>query len=152
MRSILSKVYAKQVCQSDSKRSFNMTLLLYWFPFSGSLAPMAVLEEVGAFYEKNLIDMNKGEHQSPEYLKIHPLGLVPALRLGNGETIFESAGICMYLSDLYLKYGLSPPIDDPARGAYNKTKRMYFQVLWSLVGPYYAMRRYDEAKLMIRAI
>ena len=120
MRSILSKVYAKQVCQSDSKKSFNMTLLLYWSPFSGSLAPMAVLEEVGAPYEKNLIDMNKGEHQSPEYLKIHPLGLVPALRLGNGETIFESAGICMYLSDLYLKYGLSPPIDDPARGAYNQ--------------------------------
>ncbi len=97
-----------------------MTLLLYWFPFSGSLAPMAVLEEVGAPYEKNLIDINKGEHQSPEYLKIHPLGLVPALRLENGETIFESAGICMYLSDLYLQYGLAPPIDDPARGAYNQ--------------------------------
>jgi glutathione S-transferase len=81
---------------------------------------MAVLEEVGAAYEKNLIDINQGEHQSPGYLKIHPLGLVPALRLENGKTIFESAGICMYLSDLYPQYGLAPPIDDPARGTYNQ--------------------------------
>ncbi|GAI03314.1 unnamed protein product, partial [marine sediment metagenome] len=49
---------------------------------------MAVLEEVGVSYEKVLIDISKGEHQSPEYLKIHPLGLVPAFRLENSKYIF----------------------------------------------------------------
>lgn len=97
-----------------------MSFLLYWYPFSGSLAPMAVLEEVGAHYEKSLIDISKGEHQSPDYLKIHPLGLVPAFRLENGKYIFESAGICMYLADRYPEYGLSPPADNPARGVYNQ--------------------------------
>jgi hypothetical protein len=37
-----------------------MKFLLYWFPLSGSLAPMAVLEEVEASYEKTLIDITKG--------------------------------------------------------------------------------------------
>jgi glutathione S-transferase len=97
-----------------------MSFLLYWFPFSGSLAPMAMLEEVEAPYEKTLVDITKGEHQSPEYLKIHPLGLVPAIQLENGVHVFESAGICMYLADRYSKYGLAPAIDDPARGVYNQ--------------------------------
>ncbi len=97
-----------------------MDFLLYWFPFSGSLAPMAVLEEVEAPYEKKLIDISKGEHRTPEYMKIHPLGLVPAMQLENGEYVFESAGICMYLADRYIKYGLAPTYDDPARGVYNQ--------------------------------
>jgi glutathione S-transferase len=97
-----------------------MSFLLYWFPFSGSLAPMAVLEEVEAPYEKTLVDITKGEHQSLEYMKIHPLGLVPAIQLENGEHVFESAGICMYLADRYSKYGLAPANDHPARGAYNQ--------------------------------
>lgn len=97
-----------------------MSFLLYWFPFSGSLAPMAMLEEVEAPYEKTLIDITKGEHQSPEYQKIHPLGLVPAMQLENGEHVFESAGICMYLADRYSKYGLAPANDDPTRAVYNQ--------------------------------
>lgn len=81
---------------------------------------MAMLEEVEVPYEKTLIDINKGEQKTPEYLKIHPLGLVPAFRLANGEYIFESAGICMYLADLYPKYRLAPAVDDLARGIYNQ--------------------------------
>lgn len=106
--------------QNDSTRGNYMNFVLYWFPFSGSLAPMAVLEEVGVPYKKTLIDISKGEHLSPEYLKIHPLGLVPAFRLENGKYIFESAGICMYLADLFPEYKLAPPFDGPGRGVYNQ--------------------------------
>ena len=82
-----------------------MEPLLYWNPFSGSLAPMALLEEVGAPYEKILININAGENRTAKYLKIHPLGLVPALRLPNGQYVFESTGICMYLVDKYPDMG-----------------------------------------------
>jgi glutathione S-transferase len=111
-----------------------MNFVLYWFPFSGSLAPMAVLEEVGVSYEKVLIDISKGEHQSPEYLKIHPLGLVPAFRLENSKYIFESAGICMYLADLFPEYGLAPSFDDPDRGVYNQWMLFLASSIYAVYG------------------
>ena len=95
-----------------------MTFMLYWSPFSGSLAPMALLEEIQAPYEKTLIDIRAGNHLAAGYLKIHPLGLVPAMRLNNGEYIYESAGICMYLADRYPEYELAPAISDQQRGVY----------------------------------
>ena len=95
-----------------------MTFLLYWSPFSGSFAPMAVLEEIEVPYEKTLVDIHTGTHLATGYLKIHPLGLVPAMRLTNGGHIFESAGICMYLADRYIEYELAPAVDDPDRGIY----------------------------------
>jgi glutathione S-transferase len=85
----------------------SMPYVLYWNPFSGSLAPMAVLEEIGIHYEKILIDMDKGEHRSTEYLTIQPLGLVPAMRLTNGRYAYESAGICMYLAARHPERGKS---------------------------------------------
>jgi glutathione S-transferase len=112
-------VYAKPACQIKTDDS-SMPYVLYWNPFSGSLAPMAVLEEIGAHYEKILIDMDKGENRSTEYLKIHPLGFVPAIRLTDGRYAYESAGICMYLADRHPECGLAPPVDDPGRAIFNQ--------------------------------
>jgi glutathione S-transferase len=57
-----------------------------------------MLEEIGEPYELVRLDLSKGEHKRPEYLKIHPHGAVPALV--DGETsMFESAAICAYLAD-----------------------------------------------------
>jgi glutathione S-transferase len=47
-----------------------------------SLAAHIVLEEGGERYDARKIDLSKGEQRAPEYLKIHPLGRVPALLLG----------------------------------------------------------------------
>ncbi len=51
---------------------------LYYFPGSCALAPHIVLEWLGADFEA--IRIEKGD---PEYLKINPLGVVPALDNGN---------------------------------------------------------------------
>ena len=111
-----------------------MTFLLYWSPFSGSFAPMAVLEEVEVPYEKTLVDIHTDEHLATEYLKIHPLGLVPAMRLTNGEHIFESAGICMYLADRYKEYELAPAVDDPDRGIYNQWMLFLASAIYPVFG------------------
>ena len=66
---------------------------LYWYKAASSLAPMAVLEETGATYEAVEIDAAAGEHKGAAYRQIHPLGLIPALRLPDGRMVFESAGI-----------------------------------------------------------
>jgi glutathione S-transferase len=72
-------------------------LTLYWSPRAASEAAMAALNEVGAEYRAEKIDMKAGEHKSPEYIKINPNGLVPALKLGDGRVMFETAAMVLYL-------------------------------------------------------
>jgi glutathione S-transferase len=61
--------------------------------------------------------MSKQEHKAPEYLKIHPHGVVPALVDGE-VSLIESSAICMYLADKYPEKRLAPPLNSPARGRY----------------------------------
>lgn len=91
---------------------------LYYSPGSASVAAQAVLEETGAPYQLELVDVSQGQHKTAAYLKINPTGKVPALSLDNGVTISESAGLCIFLADSHPQAGLAPAIDDPKRGAY----------------------------------
>jgi len=120
-----------------------MVFTLYWNPFSGSLAPMAVLEEIGAPYEKVLINFEKGEHLTAEYLKIHPLGLVPSLRLTDGRYVFESAGICMFLVDRYPAYELAPPADHPDRAFFNQWMLFFADAIYPVYGRFGHPERYS---------
>jgi glutathione S-transferase len=90
---------------------------LYFSPMTRSLRPRWMLEELGVPYELETVDMMKGEHKKPEYLKVHPLGAVPALQDG-GLTMYESAAIIMYLADKYPEKGLAPAVGTADRGAY----------------------------------
>ena len=91
---------------------------LYWCPFTASLAPMAVLEETGAEYDAELVDIDAGRHKSPEFLAVNPRGLIPAMMLPDGQTIFEAAAMVLHLCDCYPGAGLAPPQDDPLRARY----------------------------------
>ncbi|BAY24402.1 glutathione S-transferase-like protein [Calothrix sp. NIES-2100] len=65
------------------------------------------LQELGIPYEFVLLDMQSGEHLQPEYLKLNPMGKVPALVDGDFQ-IWESGAILLYLADKYGKTPLSP--------------------------------------------
>lgn len=84
------------------------TYTLYWSPGSASLAPLAILEEVGAPYALVKVDTARGEHREPAYRAVHPYGKVPALMLPDGRPLFESAAICLHLADAYPQCGLVP--------------------------------------------
>jgi len=58
-----------------------------------------------------------GTLKTPEYLRIHPLGAVPAVRDGD-VTMFESGAIVEWLLERYGKGRLAPPPGTPARAAY----------------------------------
>lgn len=88
---------------------------LYWEALSGAIVPQAMLEEMGLAYEKLAVDMARGEHRTPAYLKLNPTGQVPALRLPEGTVIGESAAIAIVLGDRHPEHGLVPPIEDPER-------------------------------------
>jgi glutathione S-transferase len=83
-------------------------LTLYYAPGACSLAAHIVLEESGEKYEARKVDLAKGEQKTPEYLKIHPLGRVPALLLDNGEPLTENTAILPYLGKRFKLWPADP--------------------------------------------
>ena len=71
-------------------------------------------EEIGAPYD--LTEIRGAQRRSDEHLLRHPLGRVPALQLGDGTTMFESAAICLQLADLNPDAGLIDPVGSAERG------------------------------------
>ena len=64
--------------------------------------------EKGLAYESVPIDMSRQEHHSPEYLAMNPNGVVPALLLEPGRSLYESSTICEYLDDICPEPPLRP--------------------------------------------
>ncbi len=92
-------------------------LKLYHSPQTRSSRMIWLLEEIGAPYEIEYLDI-RAEGGLPEsYRAIHPLKKVPALE-HNGELVTESAAICLYLSDAFPAAGLGPCAGEAARGGY----------------------------------
>ena len=58
------------------------------------------LIEKGIAYEGRFIDIRRGDQFDPDYLKIHPGAVVPAL-VDDGNTILESSVIQYYLEDVF---------------------------------------------------
>jgi len=90
---------------------------LYFTPRTRSTRPRWMLEELGVPYELVTVDLAAKENREPGYLRVHPLGQVPALVDGD-VTVFESIAICMYLADRYPQGGLAPPVSSPLRASY----------------------------------
>jgi glutathione S-transferase len=98
--------------------------LFHAAPSRSSIA-LWMLEEVGEPYDIHLLSFRKGETRTPDYLKVNPMGKVPALK--HGETVItEAAAICTYLADAFPQAKLSMPVGDPRRGPYLK---------WLFFGP-----------------
>jgi glutathione S-transferase len=83
-------------------------LTLFYAPGACSLAAHIALEEAGESYQARRVDLSKGEQRSDDYLKIHPLGRVPALLLGNGEPLTENTAILPYIGKRYAMWPADP--------------------------------------------
>ncbi len=92
-------------------------LVFYYNPKSRASMARWMLEEVGASYRTVLLDFEKGEHKSPEFLALNPMGKLPTL-VHKGVVVTETAAICAYLADAFPEAGLAPATSDPRRGAY----------------------------------
>jgi glutathione S-transferase len=89
-------------------------LKFYYTPMSSATRVHWALEELGVPYEKVRVDLAAGEHKKPEYLALNPNGKIPLL-VAEGEPIFESLAILLYLSERFgVDKGLFPP-PSPAR-------------------------------------
>ncbi len=82
-----------------------------------------LLTELNVEFEERWLDREKREFESPEYLKLNPMGRVPTLEL-DGRPMFESSAICATIADLYLERGFAPALTAPERAEYQQW--MYF--------------------------
>jgi glutathione S-transferase len=63
-----------------------MKLTLYYAPITCALAPYITLTEAGADFDVHPVNLRKGEHRSPKYLKLNPKHHVPTLLI-DGEPL-----------------------------------------------------------------
>ncbi|WP_317055368.1 glutathione S-transferase family protein [Roseovarius rhodophyticola] len=76
---------------------------LYRNPKSGHCHRVELmLALLGLAYETIDLDMANGAHKAPDYLRISPFGLVPAID-DNGYTLADSNAILIYLVQTYAK-------------------------------------------------
>ena len=101
---------------------------LYSLPTPNGVKVSIMLEETGLAYEPHLVDINKDESQTAEFLSLNPNGKIPAIIDPNGPGgaplgLFESGAILQYLAD---KSGQLLPAD-PAR-RYETLQWLMFQM------------------------
>ena len=77
-----------------------MTIELYYAPIACSLVPYVTLTEAGADFTVHSINMRKGEHKSPDYLKLNPKHKVPLL-IVDGKTLSENVAIQQWIDMTY---------------------------------------------------
>lgn len=95
-------------------------LKLYYSPGACALASHIALEEAGADYDGQVVDLRKGEQRTPEYLAVNPAGATPALQTDRG-VITQNAAIIGYVADLHPDANLAPtdPFERARFNAFN---------------------------------
>jgi glutathione S-transferase len=88
-------------------------LTLYFAPDSCARVPLIALEEIGHPYTLETVAFMKGQHRSPEYLRLNPKGKVPTLVVDNAP-LTENVAILTFLSERFPAAKLLPP----ARGSF----------------------------------
>ena len=84
-----------------------MKLKLYYAPVACSLVPYVTLTEAGADFEVEAVNMGKGRHNTPEYLKLNPKHKVPVLVI-DGEPLTENVAIQVWIARNFPQAKLLP--------------------------------------------
>lgn len=84
---------------------------LYFSPLACSLASRITVYEAGAEDRVALRPVDtktKTTADGQDYIAINPMGLVPALRMPDGDILTENAAILPFLADQFPEAGLAP--------------------------------------------
>lgn len=91
---------------------------LYHAPRSRSFRALWLLEEIGAPFELEIVNIRRGDGSGArDPSNPHPHGKVPAL-MHDTALIFETTAITLYLTDMFPQSGLGPKTGDADRGTY----------------------------------
>ena len=92
--------------------------ILYGGKPTRAMITQMVLAEGEIDYELRELDIYRDEHRSPEFLAINPAGWIPVLITPEGERLYETPGINLYLIETHHLDQLAPLPGDPQRGAF----------------------------------
>ena len=103
-------------------------LQLYSLPTPNGVKVSIMLEETALPYEVHLVDFNKDDQKTPEFLSLNPNGKIPAILDPDGPggkplPLFESGAILQYLAE---KTGKLLPSDAARR--YQTIQWVHFQM------------------------
>ncbi len=90
---------------------------IYHAPNTRAVRVVWLFEELGLPYELESFKLGDPSMRAPDYLKVHPMGRVPALDDG-AVTIFESGAIVQYVLAKHGAGRLVPDVDSPDFAAY----------------------------------
>jgi GST-like protein len=134
-------------------------LQLYSLPTPNGVKVSIMLEEVGLPYEVHLVDFNKDDQTTPEFLSLNPNGKIPAIIDPNGPggkplPLFESGAILQYLAE---KTGKLLPADASRR--WQTIQWVHFQMggigpMFGQVGFFYkfAGKDYEDKRPLQRYV
>ncbi|MGI5310016.1 glutathione S-transferase family protein [Rheinheimera sp. WS51] len=89
---------------------------LFYYPGNASFAIHLILKDLGVEYKLEFVDRKSQSQKSKEYLRLNPTGRIPTL-LDNGQAIFESGAIALYLAEKHPEHQLLPPLGTTERAS-----------------------------------
>ena len=91
------------------------------------------------------VDYDGGENRTPDYLRLQPLGLVPALEFEDGGSMFESGAMVLYLCDRHREVDLAPSPEEAERPSYLQWLFFLTDTLYPSYNRFYWPARYTAA-------
>ena len=102
-----------------------------------------MLEEIGFEYKVTKVNINTGDQFKPEFRKISPFSKIPVIidHENNGESIFESGAILMYLGEKSGKF-----YDKGERLKINQWLMAQMGYVGPLIGQHHQFHHYNTGK------
>ena len=102
-----------------------------------------MLEEIGFEYKVTKVNLNNGDQFKPEFRKISPFSKIPVIidHKNNGEAIFESGAILMYLGEKSGKF-----YDKNERLKINQWLMAQMGYVGPIIGQHHQFHHYNPGK------
>ena len=102
-----------------------------------------MLEEIGFEYKVTKVNLYNGDQFKPEFRKISPFSKIPVIidHKNNGETIFESGAILMYLGEKSGKF-----YDNKERLKINQWLMAQMGYVGPIIGQHHQFHHYNPGK------
>ena len=120
---------------------------LYGGKFTRAIINEMVMAEGDIEFEVITVDTGAKEQVSPEFLKLNPAGWVPVLVTPEGDNLYETPAISLYLAERHGLTHLVPTIEDSDRGLFLSAYFYITDELEPALKRYFFPHRYADGEI-----